>query len=396
MSVRGDLLFLAHRIPYPPDKGDKIRSWHMLRHLSQHWRVHLGAFVDDPADWAHQDVLRQVCAGMCLRPLHPRSGKLLSLAGLLTGQALTLPYYRDGVLRRWVDGKLASGMDAVVVYSSAMAQYVMEAEGPRRIMDFVDIDSDKWRQYAASKGWPMSAVYRREADRLLDWERRVAAEFDAGLFVSEREAADFRAAAPEVADRVGWYNNGVDTDYFTPVGDYANPYGAGETALVFTGAMDYWPNADAVQWFAREILPRVRAARPDALFAIVGSRPGAEVQALADLPGVRVTGRVPDVRPYLAHAAAVVAPMRIARGIQNKVLEGMAMARPVVVSPQGYEGIGAAPGEELLLARDEAEFAAASLAALDRPDLGLRARQRVLDDYAWDSCLAKVDALLER
>lgn len=390
-----DLLYLVHRIPYPPDKGDKIRSYHLLRHLARQYRVHVGAFVDDPDDWRHAEALGDMCADVLLRPLKPGPAKLKSLIGFVTGEALSLPYYRDRAMAAWVRGKLGQGIRRTVMYSSVMGQYVLDAPGIR-VMDYVDMDSDKWRQYAANKRWPMSAVYRREADRLLDWERRVAAEFDAGLFVSEREAADFRAAAPEVADRIGWYNNGVDTDYFSPEGDYASPYPPGETALVFTGAMDYWPNADAVQWFARDILPRLRAARPEVVFTIVGSRPTPEVQALAQLPGVRVTGRVPDVRPYLAHAAVAVAPMRIARGIQNKVLEGMAMARPVVVSPQGYEGLSARPGEDLLLAGDADAFATQTLAALERPDLGARARQRVLDDYAWDSCLARVDALLAR
>lgn len=390
-----DLLYLVHRIPFPPDKGDKIRSYHLLRHLARRYRVHVGAFIDDPEDRRHEAALREMCAGLLLRPLDPRRAKLRSLLGFATGEALSLPYYRDAAMAAWVRERLKAGIRRTVVYSSAMAQYVLDAPGVR-VMDFVDMDSDKWRQYAPTKAWPMSAVYRREADRLLDWERRVAAEFDAGLFVSQREASDFRAAAPEVADRIGWYNNGVDTDYFSPERAYDNPYAPDETPIVFTGAMDYWPNADAVEWFARDILPGLRRARPAVRFTIVGSRPTPVVQALARDPAVTVTGRVPDVRPYLAHAAVVVAPMRIARGIQNKVLEGMAMARPVVVSPQGFEGLSARPDEELLLADQAEAFAAAALAALDRPDLGPRARQRVLADYAWDSCLARVDRLIER
>jgi glycosyltransferase involved in cell wall biosynthesis len=152
---------------------------------------------------------------------------------------------------------------------------------------------------------------------------------------------------------------------------------------------------DAVSWFAREVFPAVRAARPRAEFCIVGSRPSSEVQALARLPGVRVTGRVPDVRPYLAHALAVVAPLRIARGVQNKVLEGMAMARSVVVSPQALEGLSATPGTEVLLAEGAEQYAARTLEALAGLDLGAAARQRVLTEYAWEACLARVDELLQ-
>lgn len=390
-----DLLFLAHRIPYPPDKGDKIRSWHMLKHLAAHWRVHLGAFVDDPDDWRHADALRAVCADLCLRPLHPRLGRLKSLAGLVTGEALTLPYYRDAQLARWVQGKLAAGIDHVLMYSSAMAQFVMHARGTTRVMDFVDIDSDKWRQYAPTKAWPLSWLYAREGRRLLAWERRVAAEFDAGLFVSASEAQDFRRLAPESAAKIGHFNNGVDAEYYAPDRAYPDPYPAGARVLVFTGAMDYWPNVEAVAWFAREVLPGVRQRHPEAAFYIVGNRPAPEVQALAALAGVSVTGRVADVRPYLHHAAAVVAPLRIARGIQNKVLEGMAMGKTVIATPQALEGIAARVGEEILCADTPGQMAARVDQVLAGRDLGGAARARVASDYAWEASLARLDASLE-
>jgi sugar transferase (PEP-CTERM/EpsH1 system associated) len=392
-----DLLFLAHRIPYPPDKGDKIRSWHMLRHLAQDWRLHLGAFVDDPADWEHVEVLKGVCTDVCLRPLHPRSGKLRSLTGLMTGKALTLPYYQDAQLDQWVQAKLDSGIRAVVVYSSAMAQFVLHAHGTRRIMDFVDIDSDKWRQYAPTKPWPLSWLYAREGRKLLEWERRVAQAFDASLFVSAAEARDFRRLAPESAEKIGHFNNGVDTDYFSPTHAFDSPFPPHCRPLVFTGAMDYWPNAEAVTWFVREVLPQVRRQAPEAHFYIVGSRPGGGVLALAS-EGVEVTGRVPDVRPYLAHAATVVAPLRIARGIQNKVLEGMAMGKAVVATPQALEGIAVQAGKEVWLASDALAQANAVLALLgdqnQAREMGLAARQRVAADYTWAPNLARLDALL--
>jgi sugar transferase (PEP-CTERM/EpsH1 system associated) len=390
-----DLLFLAHRIPYPPDKGDKIRSWHMVKHLATEWRLHLGAFVDDPDDWRHEDALRAICSDVCLRPLHATAGKVRSLAGLVTGEALTLPYYRDGRLMHWVQGKLSDGIEHVVVYSSAMAQFVMAAKGGTRVMDFVDIDSDKWRQYAPTKAWPLSWLHAREAKRLLDWERHVAAEFDASLFVSAREAEDFRRLAPESAARVGYFNNGVDADYFAPDLDYPNPYPPDVPVLVFTGAMDYWPNVEAVVWFAREVLPRLRQRHPDLAFYIVGSRPAPEVQALAALAGVSVTGRVADVRPYLQHAKAVMAPLRIARGIQNKVLEGMAMGKTVIATPQALEGLAVRTGREVVSA-DTCETIVASVdEVLAGRDLGMAARARVIRDYTWDASLARLDASLK-
>jgi sugar transferase (PEP-CTERM/EpsH1 system associated) len=390
-----ELLYLVHRIPYPPDKGDKIRSYHLLKHLTRRYRVHVGAFVDDAEDWRHADALRSLCATVHLVGIRPGLAKLGALSGLLTGEALTLGYYRHPDMAAWVRQRLDAGVRRVVCYSSAMARFVIDTEGVRRVMDFVDMDSDKWRQYAATRPWPLSWLYRREAERLLAWERRVAAEFDASLFVSEREAADFRSAAPESSQRIGWYDNGVDADYFSPERAYDNPYPPGIEPLVFTGAMDYWPNVDAVTWFAREVLSAVRQRRPTAVFYVVGSRPAAQVQALARLPGITVTGRVPDVRPYLAHAAAAVAPLRIARGVQNKVLEAMAMARTVVVSPQALEGIRTVAGEEVLLADVPKGFIEATLRALNGPTLGPAARRRVVHDYAWNACLARVDALID-
>jgi sugar transferase (PEP-CTERM/EpsH1 system associated) len=392
-----DLLFLVHRIPYPPNKGDKIRAWHLLAHLARDHRVHLGAFVDDADDWRHADTLRELCASVHLAGIDPRLGKLRALTGLLTGEPLTLPFYRDAGMRRWVDARYADGLDGVLVYSSAMARFVMEHRGTRRIMDFVDIDSDKWRQYAPTKSWPLSWLYRREARELLAWERRVAAEFDAGLFVSAAEAADFRVLAPESASKIDYFHNGVDAGFFSPDHDFANPFAPGKRAIVFTGAMDYWPNVDAVTWFAREVMPELRATRmagaPDWLFAIVGGKPTPEVQALA-AADILVTGRVDDVRPYLTHATVVVAPLRIARGIQNKVLEGMAMARPVVTTPQALEGIRALPGREVLVADDAGTMRQAIEAAAGRADLGPAARARVLADFDWTRNLGRVDALL--
>ena len=157
-----DLLFLAHRIPSPPNKGDKIRAWHLLKHLSQNHRVHLGAFVDDPVDWQYADKVRAVCASTYLAGIEPRWGKVRALTGLLTGEALTLPFYRHAGMQKWVDSRLDDGVDRVLTYSSAMARFVMHHAKPRRIMDFVDIDSDKWRQYAPTKPWPLSWLYRRE------------------------------------------------------------------------------------------------------------------------------------------------------------------------------------------------------------------------------------------
>ena len=395
-----DLLLLVHRIPWPPNKGDKIRSYHMLRHLARHYRVHLGTFIDDPADAAWLPQLETLCASVHARPLCGRRARLRALSGFLTGEPLSLPWYRDRELARWVRRTVATHpVQRALVFSSAMAQYLPEQADLARVIDFVDVDSDKWNQYAAARGWPMNAIYRREGRRLLDWERRLAATSDASLFVSPAEADVFRRLAPEAADRVHAINNGVDADHFDPERVAGrSPFAPGTHNIVFTGAMDYWPNVDAVAWFVETVLPRIRDTHPGASFCIVGSRPAPEVEALASRPGVTVTGFVDDVREWIAHATLAVAPLRVARGVQNKVLEAMALARPVVATPQALEGLSARPGHDILLSEaDPAAFAAVVTQQLRNPDpaIGAAARARVLADYDWARNLARLDELLQ-
>lgn len=392
------LLLLVHRMPYPPNKGDKIRSYHLLAHLAARFKVHLGTFVDDPDDWQHAQAVRRLCGETHIAPLRQLTAKLRGLRALAAGRAMTLDYYRDAGMQAWVRRMVASHpIGRVVVFSSAMAQYAEGIENARRIIDFVDIDSDKWSQYAESKPWPLSWLYRREGRTLLQYERQVARDFDVSMFVSRAEAELFRRRAPESAERIDFFNNGVDTGYFSPERRYDNPYGLDESAIVFTGAMDYWPNVDAVQWFAETMLPSIRARNGKAVFYIVGSRPTEQVRALGKLPGVKVTGTVPDVRPYIAHARVAVAPLRIARGVQNKVLEAMAMGKPVVVSRAALEGLDAEPGRELLLAGHEQQFvdAVCALLSASLPEIGRAARKKVLDRYGWTRNLEKLDELLE-
>jgi polysaccharide biosynthesis protein PslH len=389
-----DLLFLSHRIPYPPDKGEKIRAWHIFRHLARTHRMHLGCFIDDPADWTHVAELRAHCADLACFGLDRRRQTFLSLARVRPGLPLTLGYFQDARLRRWTAAKRAAGIEDAFVYCSAMAPYLMGAGGMRRVLDMVDMDSAKWGDYAARARWPAGAVWAREARTLLAFEQRAALDFDHTLFVSQTEAADFLHAAPATAGRVGWCDNGVDLAYFAPAG-FASPFPLAGPHIVFTGTMDYWPNVDAVTWFAGSVLPKLRAGRPGLRFCIVGANPAPQVQRLAERPDITVTGRVADVRPYLAHAQLIVAPLRIARGIQNKVLEAMAMARPVVATPQAFAGLRCVPGRDLLLGADAAAFAARCGAVLDgdHPGLGDAARAAVVAGYAWEATLSRLDAL---
>jgi sugar transferase (PEP-CTERM/EpsH1 system associated) len=395
------LLFLAHRCPYPPEKGEKIRAWHMLEHLLQGWQVDLGFLVDDPADLAHLPYLRSRCASVEFRAVGRGTQMARALTRVRPGLPLTLGWFHEPGLAAWVDAGLAERRwEAAFVYCSAMAPYVM---GPRavrsrirRVLDMVDIDSEKWLAYAADAKPPMRQVWAREGRTLLGLERRAAREFDHSIFVSEAEAQRFAELAPEAAARVGWVDNGVDFRRFDPGHAPGSPFSGAAPAIVFTGTMNYRPNIDAVCWFAAEVLPRLAARDPAPQFYIVGANPAPAVVALAALPGVHVTGAVPDVRPFIAHAAVAVAPLRIARGIQNKVLEAMAMARPVVATPQAFEGIRAEAGRDLLVAEGAADMAAAVAAVLDgkHPGLGGAARAAVIAGHDWAQALARLDPLL--
>jgi len=390
---------LCHRIPFPPDKGEKIRAFRILEHLRQNFRVNLGCFIDDADDKAHIASLERYCGELRCFDLPRETAKLRALKGLLSGSPLTVASFANAAMGRWVSDMLTREKhDVVFVYSSAMAQYVLGRDlgGAQLVMDFVDVDSDKWRQYSDEATPPMRWVYRREARKLLAFDRKIAAQADAGIFVSDAEAALWRSLSPESAAKTEGIANGIDCRYFSPRHVWSNPLAGPGPHFVFTGTMDYWPNVDAVKWFGKAIFPKLRAARPDATFTVVGSKPTPGVISLQSQAGVHVTGRVPDVRPYLAHAHVAVAPMRIARGIQNKILEAMAMAKPVVTTAQGLEGIDAIPERHLLLANAEDDFFHACLRACE-PDvaaIGLAARRLMEDSYTWESRLGRLDRIM--
>jgi sugar transferase (PEP-CTERM/EpsH1 system associated) len=393
-----NILFLVHRLPYPPNKGDKVRSFHLLKHLAARHRVFLGTFVDDPDDMQYVETVRGFCADLHIARLEPKFAKLRSLNALLADDPLTLRYYRDARLQDWVEGTCThKKINAAVIFSSAMAQYVESIPRLPTLVDFVDVDSAKWTQYAPNHHWPMSWLYRREGQRLLAYEREVAARSARSFFVTEAEVNLFTRLAPECAVRVEPVCNGVDADYFAPDENRISPYAADETPVVFTGAMDYLPNIDAVRWFVADMLPTLCEHWPKLRFYIVGRSPTPEVLALAG-ENVTVTGTVPDVRPYLQHAAVIVAPLRIARGIQNKILEAMAMARPVVASSECAAAVDANFGQELKTATTPADFIAEINALLQDSErclvIGKAARERVVSRYSWEAHLASIDQYL--
>ncbi len=354
------ILFMVHRIPYPPNKGDKIRSFNMLRWLSERYDVHLGCFLDTPDDREYVTELAAFCKSYKVIELNPLVAKFKSLKAFLTGEPITLPYFWSAELAEWAVHTIKKNdIRSTLMFSSPMAQYLEPAtfEGTLRVIDFIDVDSDKWKQYAEKTSFPMSWVYRREHRTLAEYEKRIVKKFDSVALVSNKEVELFRTIIPhELHEKVHSVSNGVDSDYFSLTAKF-DPMSFSADVVSFTGAMDYWANVEAVVWFCKKVWPLVLDRTPKACFYIVGTSPTSEVLALHDGVSVIVTGRVKDVRPYLKASAVVVAPLRIARGIQNKVLEALSMERYVIGTTMAFEGIEC-DGEDLNISivDDEVDF----------------------------------------
>ena len=386
------MLFLSQRVPYPPDRGDKITTFRLVERLAERFRVTAIAFAHDEADVEAARELTERGVRTVAVPLGSRTRRRLRLIPrLVRGEPLTLGFYGSAELQREVD-RAVVGVDLAYAYSSSMAAFLMHHEGLKRVMHFAELDSDKWRQYAAREPFPKNLVYAREARTLLEFERDVAHSFDANVLCTPLEQEVFTEHIPDAPSVV--VRNGVDLEHLVPAPDRSEP-----GHCVFVGVMDYLPNTDGVRWFAEEILPRIRAEVGDAHLTIVGSRPTPEVQALGERDGIEVTGYVAEPRDVLARAAVSVAPLRIARGIQNKVLEAMAMGLPVVGTTSATQGVEAEAGEHFLLADEPEAFATAVVQCLREPararQLGRAARAFVESHYAWDRVLEPFDALID-
>jgi sugar transferase (PEP-CTERM/EpsH1 system associated) len=397
-----NVLFLAHRLPLRPDKGDKIRAHNILKHLARRHAVWLGGLTDEGDVPASSDLLalvREIVSA-------PLDGSRIraAVAAVAVGRPVTLAWFHRDELQRKIDRLVAEQrFDVVFCSCEPMGEYVLRP-GPTRdalrdaihIMDLMDVDSCKWAQYAERSGFPRRLVYAREARLLARYEARLAREFDALLVVSEQE----RGYLPDGVDpaSVTAVSNGVDLEYFSPA--YVSARSVPGPVVVFTGVMDYWPNVEGVLWFAANVWPAVVRAVPSARFYVVGSRPTPAVQKLTQQPGIEVTGFVDDVRDYVGAAAVCVAPLRIARGIQNKVLEAMSMGRAVVCTPQAYEGITAAPGRDLVVAASAEEMAEAIGQLILEPArahaLGRSARAHVERHHDWSVNLSTLDQLIQR
>jgi len=383
------ILFLAHRFPFPPDRGDRIRSYHIIRYLAQRHRVWVVAPVDNVVAEAEVQGLRAMCEGVDVATL-PRTRMVRAAGCLFTTIPLTVPMFWSPALKTIAAHRLRTlDFDLVYVYCSAMASYVPSGLGLPTVIDFIDADSQKWFDYAGRSRLPMKAVYWREGVTLRRHERRVARGCRHAFVTSERDGHLLQQLSPGVA--MTTIPNGVTLRPPARVG-------GGDARLVFTGVMDYFPNVDAMTYFVERIFPLVRARVPAAELVIVGQRPAPNVRRLARRSGITVTGWVPDVSPLLQSAAVFVAPLRIARGIQNKILEAMAAGLPVVATPAALGGINAVPGRDVLVDDTPDGFAARTVSLLTnhelRQRLGRSGRQFVSEHHQWDVHLARLEKVL--
>lgn len=397
MSDLPRVLYVTHRVPYPPDKGDRIRNYHVLRQLSKRARVWLLALADEPVPDATRAELARLCERVEYVPVGGWRQKWRMLRAARAGRSLTEGAYRSAVAEQVIDswerapGEWAFG--CAVVSSGALAPLLCRLRSSRTVVDLVDVDSQKWFDFAAASRGPKRWLYRFEAGRTRALERFLAKWFNAVTLVSRHEADVFdqftRPGAATVA------TNGVDLDYWHPTDAAEQP------ACAFVGALDYLPNVDAACWFAEAVWPRVRERFPAAEFRVIGRKPAARVQALGRLPGVTVVGQVPDVRPHLATAAVAVVPMRLSRGLQNKVLEALAMGKATVAAPPALAALGVEPGVHLLRAETADEWVDAVCGLLADPgrrrELGTAGRRYVEHHHHWDTCLKPlVDAVLHQ
>jgi polysaccharide biosynthesis protein PslH len=391
--ARPDVLYVVHRLPYPPDKGDRIRTFHLLRLLSMQAAVHLACLADEPPAEGAIDALRRYCERVAVIRLGrwgrwARTLGSLALGHTATEGAFSSPALR-ATLRRWAR---QTRFHAALASSSSLVPYLRleELSNVPAVIDLIDVDSQKWLDYAAASRGPRAWLYRTEGHRLRRLEHDLPDWARAVTLVSEAEVGLYRRFRTSGA--VHSIPNGVDLDYFRPSSR------ADERGCVFVGALDYRPNIDGVCWFCREVWPEVRRRHPQATVSLVGRNPAPAVRGLARLAGVELVGQVSDVRPYLAGAAVAIAPLQIARGVQNKVLEALAMGKAIVSSTHALEGLRAVPGVNVLAASSPGEWADAVSHLLDDPDLrrqlGLAGRCYVQVYHRWDRCLEPFGALL--
>lgn len=386
------ILFISHRHPYPPTFGSKVRAFNIIRHLARSHEVTVLSLARSDDEEREADGIRPFCHDHKVFRVHnPVQVAKIALT-LPTPISASEAFFHSRALQHEVDRQLAGrSYDFIFGHCSAVGRYVEHVDGLPKLMDFCDVDSRKWLDYVAFKRWPATLGYRWEAWRMAAAERRIAGHFDRVTVATAGEVRTLAEAG--VAERVDWFANGVDLEFFQPSQQQHDP-----EVITFVGRMDYFPNEQCMLEFCATAWPRLRRLRPSLRLQIVGAAPTARVLALARLDGVTVTGAVPDVRPYVQNSALTIAPLAIARGTQNKILESMALGVPVVSSRMAAGGVDAVAGEHLLVADGADEWCDVLARALDdragRERLAQAGRARVLSHHAWPNAMARLDGIM--
>jgi len=388
------ILYVCHRFPYPPKRGGKIRPFNMIRHLSIDHEVTVASLARSDEEAREAEGIAPYCAQYRVATVSAPIQWARMIATVPTLVTASASYFHSSALARTIRGLLREQtFDLIFVHCSSVAHYVADVRGVPKILDFGDMDSQKWIEYARYKPFPLSAGYRLEAWKLEREEKRLARLFDLCTATTRAEwetLESYRTGVP-----TDWFPNGVDSDYFRPTDGHHDP-----DTICFVGRMDYYPNQECMFAFCASTLPLIRARRPEAKLLIVGADPSPAVKKLGELPGVTVTGSVPDIRPYLQRSALMVAPLNIARGTQNKILEAMAAGVPVVTSGVAAGGVDALEWEHFLVASTPGECAQAVLHVLEDPTersrLAAAGRARMLSHHAWPNSMKRLDAIIER
>jgi polysaccharide biosynthesis protein PslH len=386
------ILYVCHRFPFPPDRGGKVRPFNMIKHLAQQHEVHVCSMARSPAEAEEGKGLREHCAHTKCAVVTEPWQTLRMIVRLPTPTPSSMGYFYSRDLHRGIRALHAQHhYDLIFVHCSSMAQYVAAIREAAKVLDFGDMDSQKWLEYSNYKPFPLSIGYWLEGKKLEFEERRLAYQFDVCTVTTRAELATLHELAPGITS--DWFPNGVDHQFFIPDGE---DYDA--DAISFIGRMDYYPNQECMLRFCKEVLPRVQAQRPSVKLFVVGADPIPAIRKLAELRGVTVTGSVPDVRPFVRRSAVMVAPLAIARGTQNKILEAMAMGVPVVTSTVAAGGVDVVKGEHLLVADDPASCARAILKVMqdrsERQRLSEAGRARVMSHHHWPNSMRRLDAIL--
>ena len=391
------LLFLSHRIPYPPNKGDKIRAFHFLKYFSQRYKVYVGTFIDDPEDKKYASEMEQFCEEIFYVTISPKSAKVKSLLGLLENKALSIKYYENKYMENWISEIIQqASIDNIFVFCSSIAPFVMNKkyENKFKVLDMVDVDSLKWKEYAEKSNFLLACLYKRESRLLSKLEVEYTNNFNKTLLVTNEEVEEFKSISGKILNAPVAINNGVDTHYFDPNIPIQDYYDSRYFNIVFTGVMNYKPNEDAVTWFVGEILPELIKIKSNIHFHIVGASPSKVVEKLEQANCVTVVGRVDDIRSYIKYADLVVAPLKTARGIQNKVLEAMAMQKPVIMTSVAAAGINNFPYRKNLIADNKEDYVK-KIKFYFNTDVskqhGGELREYILDNFSWQSTFTKLD-----